>query len=151
MVLISSQSYAVFHKISELPLYNFGAWIEIDNDLAIIGTAENSLFFVDISNPENPTIRISRELDTGVNHSRTYTLNGGTTQWWIFYESGTPDKYYNYKTQHAMKSLFLLFVYSSSVNSSFCFPLIILCLPHLAFSTLIPSSSQLWITLSISF
>ena len=54
MILISSQSYAIFHKISELPLYNFTSWIEIDNNLAIIGTSEYSLFFIDISNPENP-------------------------------------------------------------------------------------------------
>jgi len=52
--------------------------------------------FLHGADPENPTIRISKELDTDVYHSRTYTLNGGTTQWWIFYESGTPDKYYNY-------------------------------------------------------
>jgi len=60
IVIISSQSYAVFHKISELSLYNFTSWIEIDNNLAIIGTDEptslNCVFLVDISNPENPLI-----------------------------------------------------------------------------------------------
>ncbi len=60
IMLISSQSYAVFHKISELSLYYFTSWIEIDNNLAIIGTDEqptnNVVFFVDITNPEDPFI-----------------------------------------------------------------------------------------------
>ncbi len=62
IMVISSQSYAVFHKISELPFYNFVSWIEIDNNLAIIGVNEPAgnpnwnLGFIDISNPENPVI-----------------------------------------------------------------------------------------------
>ena len=60
IIIISSQSYAVFHKISELSLYNFTSWIEIDNNLAIIGTDEptslNCVCLVDISDPENPLI-----------------------------------------------------------------------------------------------
>ena len=60
IILISSQSYAVFHKISELSLFYFTSWIEIDNNLAIIGTDEqptlNCVFFVDISDPYNPFI-----------------------------------------------------------------------------------------------
>jgi len=60
IVIISSQSYAVFHKISELSLYYFTSWIEIDNNLAIIGTFEgptnNVVFFVDITDPETPLI-----------------------------------------------------------------------------------------------
>ena len=60
IIIISSHSYAVFHKISELSLFYFTSWIEIDNNLAIIGTDEqptnNIVFFVDITNPENPFI-----------------------------------------------------------------------------------------------
>jgi hypothetical protein len=62
MILISSQSYGLFHKISELPFYNFVSWIEIDNNLAIIGVNEPegnpnwNLGFIDISNPEYPVI-----------------------------------------------------------------------------------------------
>ncbi len=60
IMTISSQSNAVFHKISELSLFYFTSWIEIDNNLAIIGTDEqptlNCVFFVDISDPYNPFI-----------------------------------------------------------------------------------------------
>ena len=60
ILIISSQNYAIFHKISELSLYYFTSWIEIDNNLAIIGTDEqptlNMVCFVDISDPENPFI-----------------------------------------------------------------------------------------------
>jgi len=62
IMVISTQSYAVFQKISELPFYNFVSWIEIDNNLAIIGVNEPAgnpnwnLGFIDISNPENPVI-----------------------------------------------------------------------------------------------
>lgn len=60
ILIITSQSYAVFNKISELSLFYFTSWIEIDNNLAIIGTDEqptlNCVFFIDISDPENPFI-----------------------------------------------------------------------------------------------
>jgi len=54
ILIVSLPSYAVYHKISELNFSNFGSWMELDDDIAIIGTEEWSLFFVDISNPENP-------------------------------------------------------------------------------------------------
>lgn len=60
MMIISSQCYTVYHKISESSLSFFTSWIEIDNNLAIIGTDEqptnNIVIFVDITNPENPLI-----------------------------------------------------------------------------------------------
>lgn len=60
IIFISSQSHAVFHKISELSLFYFTSWIEIDNNLAIIGTDEqptnNVVFFVDITNHDDPFI-----------------------------------------------------------------------------------------------
>lgn len=57
VLLISfSQIYTIIHKISELPLDNFTSWIEIYNDLAIIGTEETSIFITDISDPYHPEI-----------------------------------------------------------------------------------------------
>ncbi|MDY6915158.1 MAG: FlgD immunoglobulin-like domain containing protein [Candidatus Cloacimonadota bacterium] len=62
MLIVSSQCFTLYHKISELPLNYFTSWIEIENNVAIIGTDEptypnsNPVFIINISNPEAPII-----------------------------------------------------------------------------------------------
>ena len=65
-----------------------GKNIDVTNDFIV-----SSLIGI---NPSEPGIMVSKEPDTGVYHSRTYTENSGTTQWWIFHDGGTPKMYWNY-------------------------------------------------------
>jgi hypothetical protein len=60
VVFTLSNLSAVLHKVAEKPLNFFSSWIELDGDLAFIGTDEmyhtNPVFLMDLSDPENPVI-----------------------------------------------------------------------------------------------
>jgi len=76
---------------------NNQAWHKIDltnNDLD--ATDDFVVNYTLGADPSNPNIGVRSMPDNGEYHSRTYTNNGGTTQWWVFYTDGPPAGYWNY-------------------------------------------------------